>query len=225
MSATTDDRVTGRLSGLLRSRRLWVWAAPFALYAAFWLWYTPLGGPLSSSEVSDIVAELEERGYGPDAVARMRSFFEDDDGRSFVMVNVIDVADSPPELPATGPGASGEDLLAHYMEYMWPALFSRASHPLFSGVAVGPTLDVVGIENAERWGTGALMRYRSRRDMWAISSHPSFAERHEYKVAALEKTIAYPVRTQFQLGDPRFVLFLMLVAALGVIDAAFLRQR
>lgn len=208
----------------MRSLRLWVWLVPFLFYGVFWLWYTPLSGPMTQSEVEEIIATLEQRSAGPERIERFRTFFEADDGRSFIMVNILDLAGDPAELPATGPGASANDLMAHYMEYMWPALFSRASHPVFSGGSISSVMDVHGIEGAERWDSAALMRYRSRRDMWEISSHPSFGDRHDYKIAALEKTIAFPVAPQLFLGDPRLILFLVLVSLLCLVDNFLLRR-
>lgn len=141
------------------------------------------------------------------------------------MVNLIDMQDDPIELPATGPGASADDLMGHYMEYMYPALFRRASHPVFVGQAINTSMDIVGIEGAEEWETGALMRYRSRRDLFHIGSHPSFDERHDYKIASLEKTIAFPVQPQLFFGDPRLILFLVLITALSLLDNWVLRKR
>ena len=71
---------------------------------------------------------------------------------------------------------------------------------------------MVGVENAETWDTGALVRYRSRRDLLDIVTNPDFGGRHHFKVAALEKTIAYPIETPFNPGDPR--LLFGLIAAL-----------
>ena len=62
------------------------------------------------------------------------------------------------------------------------------------------------------WYTGALVRYRSRRDLLEIVTDPEFRGRHHFKVAALDKTIAYPIETPFYPGDPR--LLLGLIAAL-----------
>mgnify|MGYP001824757558 FL=1 len=208
----------------MRSVRLRVWTVSIVLYAIFWLWYTPLSGPMTKSEIDEAVAALEQGGADPEAVTRIRNFFESDDGKPFIMVNIIDLAEDPVELPATGPDASAGDLMAHYMEYMWPALLRRASHPVFAGQAVAPAMDIVGIEGASRWDSAALMRYRSRRDLWEISSHPSFRDRHDYKVAALEKTIAFPVSPQLLLGDPRLILFLALTTLLCLVDMIFLRK-
>ncbi|MEL6519993.1 MAG: hypothetical protein AAFQ66_03460 [Pseudomonadota bacterium] len=208
----------------MRSPRLWVWVVPLLLYAVFWIWYTPLSGPMTEREINIIVSAMEEGGADPETIERIQSFFEDDDGGSFVMVNIIDRNEAPATLPATGPGASADDLMAHYMEYMWPALFSRASHPVFFGSAFGLSMDVVGIEGAEQWETAAMMRYRSRRDMWEIGLHPSFADRHDYKVAALDKTIAFPVTPQLMLSDLRLILLLMILTVLGLIDALVFRR-
>ncbi len=207
------------------SVRLWVWAVPLLLYGIFWLWYTPLSGQMKLGEIDEIVASMEARGADAATIERLRTFFEEDDGRSFMMVNILDLEDNPAELPATGRGASSDELMGHYMEYMWPALFSRACHPVFAAQSVGATMDVVAIEAAEHWESAVMMRYRSRRDLWEISSDPKFGVRHDYKFAALEKTIAFPVVPQLFLGDPRLILFLLLIAVLSLIDNFVLRRR
>ncbi|MEE4288264.1 MAG: hypothetical protein V2J14_02755 [Erythrobacter sp.] len=210
------------MAAMLNSPLFWLWGVPIALYALFWLWYTPLSGPMTRAEVAAVVADLEARGASADRIATLRAFFEADDGRSFVMVNLIDLAKDPPALPATGPNASAQDLMDHYMQFMWPELLRRGCHPVFVGRSAGASLDLAGIEGAERWGQAALMRYRSRRDMWAISSDPRFRDRHEYKLAALEKTIALPVTPQFFPGDLRLLLLLALLAALGLVNGVAL---
>lgn len=209
----------------MRSVRPWIWGLPFLAYVVFWLWYTPLSGPMTAEEVDRVVAWSQDAGDAPETTERFRRFFEEDDGRAFLMVNLIDMADMPRELPATGPGADAGALLDHYMEYMYTALLARASHPVFAGRALSPSLDLVGIEGAEVWEQAVLMRYRSRRDLWEIASHPSFLERHEYKLAALEKTIAFPVTPALFLSDPRLLLALLLLAVAGLLDTAFVRRR
>ena len=104
-----------------------------------------------------------------------------------------------------------------YMEHMFPALFARASHPVVAGDAIFAALDIVGIEGAESWDSAGLVRYRSKRDLLEIASNPVFDEKHDYKVAALEKTIAFPITTQVNLGDPRLILGLLTV--IGVLLA------
>ena len=118
-------------------------------------------------------------------------------------------------LDLTKPGQSAEQLMAHYMEHMYRELFLRACHPVLIGRAVFRSMDIVGIEGAERWDMSALMRYRSRRALLEVITAADTLGRHEYKVAALEKTIAFPIETELYLGDPRLLLGLGLLAAQG----------
>ena len=86
-------------------------------------------------------------------------------------------------------------------------------------------LDLIGIENAELWDQGAIMRYRSRRDMMEITVNPIFSTRHNYKIGALDKTIAAPVEADIILVDFRFLLALILFAVTALIDLTFYRKR
>ena len=65
-------------------------------------------------------------------------------------------------------------------------------------------------EGMHTWTQGAGVRYRSRRDLLEISTNPAFQGRHEFKIAAMQKTIAFPIDPWFQLGDPRLLLALFL---------------
>ena len=103
---------------------------------------------------------------------------------------------------------------------MYPELFKRACHPVYAGRAIHSSMDIVGIEGAEVWDQTALMRYRSRRDLMDIASNPAFAGKHHFKVAALTKTIAYPVESIINFSDPRFFLFLILTMCVALIDIA-----
>ena len=92
---------------------------------------------------------------------------------------------------------------------MYSQLFKRACHPIFAGKAVWTAMDIIGIEGAENWDQAALMRYKSRRAFMEIATHPDMFGKHEFKIAALEKTIAYPVEAQIYLSDLRFILGLI----------------
>ncbi len=209
----------------MRIIRLAIWGLPALLYALFWLWYTPLSGPLTAEEIDRYLTLAGERSGGLEDLDRIRRFAEEDDGRQFIMVNLLDLVEDPPTLPATGEGAPSTALMGHYMEFMYPELFRRACHPIFAGTSVSDALDLVGIEGADRWETAALMRYRSRRDMLEIAFDPRFTDRHDYKMAALEKTIAFPVAPTLNPGDPRLLLALLFIALAGLADVVFARRR
>ena len=94
---------------------------------------------------------------------------------------------------------------------MYPALFFRACHPVAFGSAATTAVDVWGIDGARTWSQGALMRYRSRRALMEIATNPEFNGPHEFKIAAMNKTIAFPLDPWTQVGDPRLLLGLILL--------------
>jgi len=205
------------------SLRLMVWAVPAVLYAVFFFWYTSFGGPLTEQEIERYVSVFEERGGDAQGLARLRAFLESDTGNDFLMINNLHMKDTPDPVEGVEPGDSSDDVMAKYMEYMWPALLARASHPVMFGPAVSDALDVVGIEGARVWNRGAAMRYRSRRDMMEITVNPAFSGRHDFKTASLEKTIAFPIEDGLPLTDPRVLLFFVLLSVAGVLNAIIRR--
>lgn len=201
-----------------------IWAAAALLYATFFFWYTSLAGPMSNDEVEARLQTLRAQGAPEDQLAAIEQFMRSDTGNDFIMINLLDANEAPPNLPATGPNATPDDLMDHYMEYLYGAQLVRASHPVFFGVAVADAMDVSGIEGAEHWERGALVRYRSRRDLMDIVMNPRFSERHDYKMGALTKTIAYPVEPVLHPGDLRFLLAILLVAITAVIHLIMFRR-
>ena len=194
------------------TRTRWIWLVLIGLYAAFFSWYTSFGGPLTEEEIDRYLAHFESRepALPPDGLARLRKFMEEDTGDDFVMVNVIDMYETPLQIEGVEPGETSDEVLAKYMAYMSPALFARACHPVLYGQAANSAMDLMNAPGMEEWTAGAGMRYRSRRDMLEIATNPAFAGSHEFKVAAMRKTIAFPIDPWIQLGDPRLVLALLL---------------
>ena len=194
------------------TRTRWIWLVLIGLYAAFFCWYTSLKGPLIDEEIAHYIARFESRNPAPPAesVALLRKFMEEDTGDDFVMVNIIDMNETPLQITGVEPGETSEQVLAKYMEYMLPALLSRACHPVLYGEAANSAMDIMNAEGMEGWTRGAGMRYRSRRDLLEIASNPAFFGSHEFKIAAMQKTIAFPIDPWIQLGDPRLVLALLL---------------
>ena len=110
------------------------------------------------------------------------------------------------------------------MEHLWPNLLKRASHPVFVGNTIFQSMDLVGIEGAETWDQIALMRYKSRRAFLEIVTHPDMIDRHEFKVAAMKKTIAYPVEPIAFYSDVRIFLG-MLILIIGLSIQLFFSKR
>ena len=193
-----------------------IWISLLVIYAGFFLWYTDMGGKLDEEEIEFFLEKLEENASvnsddSRTQISRIKRFMEEDTGRQFLMVNNIDINENPEDVEGAEPGESAESLLDRYMEHMYSQLIKRACHPIFAGYAIHPSMDLVGIEGAEIWDQAVLMRYKSRRAFMEVVTHPNMLSKHDFKVAALEKTIAYPVETALYLSDPRFLLALILI--------------
>ncbi|TNE57077.1 MAG: hypothetical protein EP340_09910 [Alphaproteobacteria bacterium] len=193
----------------------WVWIGLAVIYGVFFLWYTNLAGPLKPDEIRAVLEKFAEGGASPARLAMIQRFMEEDDGRQIIMVNLLDVADG--EVTVRGETLSGQAAMARYMAHMMPALLKRACHPVLFGPIVSPAMDRVGIEGADDWKAAGLVRYRSRRDLVAIASDPAFKAPHDFKLASLERTLAFPFTPKINLGDPRLILALLFLSIAGVI--------
>ena len=201
------------------------WLILGAVYIGFFFWYTDMGGKLSQEEIQVFIKKHEQNiiddGVYPDSeelqlrINILRRFMEEDNGKQFIMVNNIEMNKDPGDVLGANPGESADQLMSRYMEYMWPNLLKRASHPIFMSNAVYQSMDLVGIEGGEVWDQAALMRYKSRRAMMEIVTHPDMMDRHVFKVAALQKTIAYPVEPFVFYSDIR-IIFGMFILIIGL---------
>lgn len=208
------------------TRTRWIWLVSGILYVLFFGWYTSFGGPLTEQEINNYLAFFEQRGIEPEQQRALEQFMRTDTGDDFVMINVIDMYETPLQVPGVEAGESSSQVLDKYMQYMYPALFARASHPVFFGDASAAAMEAMNAPGMRQWTQGALMRYRSRRDMMDITTNPAFSGSHEFKAAAMRKTIAFPLDPWFQLGDPRLVLALLLgLVCLGLSWREALRKQ
>jgi hypothetical protein len=203
------------------------WVICGAVYVGFFSWYTSFGGALTESEIESYMTYFARDGAEAttERLAQMRRFMQEDTGDDFVMVNVIELYDQPLAMPGVNPSDSSDDVLAKYMAYMYPALFARASHPVFFGEAANSAMDLMNAPNMQRWTQGAGMRYRSRRDLLEIATNREFSGSHEFKVAAMAKTIAFPIDPWWQLGDPRLILGLLLALIASTLCWLFSSKR
>ena len=199
------------------------WFILIFIYCTFFVWYTDLGGKLDSDEIATYLVKMQDNreavGFSSPAEKErakeqgviIEEFMREDSGRQFFVVNNIDMSENPQDVEGAQPGEDADQMMSRYMEHMYAELFKRASHPVFLGNAVSPAIDIVGIENAKSWDSAALMRYKSRRAFMEIVSNPKILGKHEFKIAALNKTIAYPVETVIYLSDPRLLLGFILI--------------
>ncbi len=202
----TDDQASGK--GLSRS-----WAILGIVYAAFFYWYTSFGGPLSDEEIAHYTKVLASTPEMSEHSERWISFMKSDTGDDWAMWNAVDLFDTPKQVKGVEPGDTTEEVVNRYAEPFFAKALRRAAHPVMGGVAANTALDIWGIEGGENWDTGLLVRYRSRRDIMEIAEEmaTSDEEIHAFKVAAVEKTIAFPIDPWFHPGDPRLLLAMIFI--------------
>ena len=194
---------------MTRTARIWLVLA--VLYAAFFGWYTSFGGPLTEEEIARYMAFLEESGNSEVPLETWRHFMETDTGDDFVMWNVALLYDTPEPIDGAEPGETSMQVVERYFEPFFARALPRASHPISNGEAASPPVDLSGVDGAETWDFGTAVRYRSRRDLMEQAVDISPSGIHRFKVAAVEKTIAFPLDPWFHIGDPRILLAMALV--------------
>lgn len=201
-----------------------LWLISALIYSAFVFWYSDFGGPVTETEIQKWKQSMQANGTSPERIAYFEQFLQEDTGRQFLMLNAIDMNENPPNVEGAEPGESADQLMGRYMEHMFPELLGRASHPVIIGSAPFTAIDLVGIEGAESWDQGAFFRYRSRRDFMHIIANPVMLESHKFKLAALEKTIAYPIETSLNLGDLRLLFGLLILVLTALLDSFWLSR-
>lgn len=191
-----------------------IWGGAMLLYGLFRLWYDNWRGPLSAAEVDAFMAEVSGRFSGGNDPAVLRAFLEADDGKEFVMLNLVKVAQGKVADPVTGELVDGSTMMRRYSDPFVRRLLRRGGHPGMVGRKVGPYVDAWNVEADPGWSLFGLMRYRSRRDMIAMVRDPLFAEVHPYKLLGIPTTFSFPTQRQVSLyAGPR--VWVALVLALG----------
>lgn len=195
----------------------WIALAALALYAAFLLWYGGRGRPLTQGEVDLALDELRKRASGAppqQLLDDLRAVLLPDDGREFVMANLVRYRQRALYPPGQGWGEDPREADRRYgRRIIWP-LLRRASLALFIAPRVGRFIDAPGMPE---WHYVALVRYRSRRDFLSFAQEIEQADIVLHKWAAIETTQVFPVRPLISLALVRMTVGLLIGAmALGL---------
>lgn len=191
-----------------------IWGAALTLYVLFRLWYDNWRGPLSQAEIDAFLAEVSGRYSGGNDPGVLRQFLEADDGREFVMLNLVKVEQGMVTDPDTGEQVPGRAMMQRYSQPFVKRLLRRGGHPGMVGRKVGPYVDAWNVEADPGWTIFGLMRYRSRRDLIRLAGDPRFAEIHPYKLLGIPVTFSFPTQRELSVYlGPR--VWVALVLALG----------
>lgn len=197
----------------------WVWPIAAVLYVCFRLYYDNWRGRLSADEIDAFMTAVQAGGGGElNDLATVREFLEDDDGREFVMVNLLRVPDNEVTDPDSGAKVPAENMFRAYTKAFVPRLVKHGGHPALASRKVGGYVDAWMVDPDPGWTVVGFTRYRSRRDMMKMAADPTFEDAHKYKVLGVAETFSFPTQTALRLYvTPRVWVFLVLalIAALA----------
>ena len=192
-----------------------IWLAALALYGAFRFFYEGWRRPVSRAEIDAFMAHVGPRA---DATGNdldvLRAFLEADDGREFIMCNLVKTRDGEVTDPESGAVASGQEWLRRYSDPFVRALMRRGGHPVYVGRKVGGYVDAWNAAPDPGWTLVGTMRYRSRRDMVALVMDPAFKSAHPAKLLGIDATFSFPTQRMIAFyASPRVTVALALALA------------
>jgi hypothetical protein len=197
----------------------WVWLVAAGLYVLFRCGYDNWRGPLTRAEIEAFMAEAARTRLNDHSdPAVVRAFLEADDGKEFVMSNLVRVHPGEVAHPLTGEPTPGLLLLQAYARRFVSLLVRHGGHPLMAMRKVGGYLDAWNTAPDPGWHVVSAMRYRSRRDLMALALNPALREVHLLKTTSTAATFSFPAQVMFSFAlRPRVwvALVLALMAALS----------
>lgn len=197
----------------------WAWIIAMVMYLAFRLWYDNWRGPLNRQEIEhymSTIASTEMSAYSDPNI--IREFLENDDGKEFIMINLVRVHPGAVPHPITGVASQGIELLREYGSQFIRVLLKHGGHPVLVMRKVGGYIDSWNTPPDPGWHIAGSMRYRSRRDMMALATHPSLKDVHLLKTAGTATTYSFP--SQIVVGmylGPRLWVALVLTLAASMV--------
>jgi hypothetical protein len=200
----------------------WIWILALGLYIVFRLWYDNWRGPLSPQEVKDLMAQVSDIKMSEYSDPKdLRAFLEADDGKEFVMVNLVRVHTGEIAHPHTSKPTKGIDLLREYGQRFVKVLFKHGGHPVLVMRKVGGYIDSWNTPPDPGWHIAGSMRYRSRRDMMQLALDPSVRDVHVLKTIATATTFSFPSQVVLGLAiRPRIWVGLVLALGSAIIHLA-----
>jgi len=180
-----------------------IWLIALLTYALFYCWYIGFRSRVTPAEIERTMATLDAGLVDETRKSHLRHFLANDDGKDFVMVNLLELAKPRKE--------SSKNLNA-YQKIFLGQLLRKAGHPILIARAASGNIENVACQEFDNWTAAGMVRYRSRRDLMEILPATIGSEHHELKLSALDKTFAFPASPWFVVGGPK--LFVPLLIAL-----------
>ena len=188
------------------------------IYLFFLFWYGGRTKPVTRTEVEEFLGRLRGEGLerdDPGLFLALQRLLESDDGREFLMLNLIRYRDKAAYPPGTNFGDSAVAADQRYARAFFPWLLRYGNVPVFISRRSGSFIEPAG---AEKWQVVAMIRYRSRRDFIRSVNAVIGKNVMIHKWAAIETTHVFPVRPFFSFISVRLVVGIA-VAVLGILSA------
>jgi hypothetical protein len=191
-----------------------IWIIAVLAYVAFWFWYVGFQKKVTPQEVAATMSIFEhDDTWTATQKEHLRNFLLDDDGKDFVMVNLLHLK---------SPKKESLEKLNTYQKIFLGSLLRKAGHPIMIARAASGNVENVACDHADDWSAAGMVRYRSRRDLMNILPATIGSEHHGLKLESLEKTFAFPASPWFMFGGPRIVVALgiaLLASVLHIMTA------
>lgn len=182
---------------------------PIGVFALFLLWYGGRTRPLAESETQRFLDLMISQGIDrndPELFESLKRLLSRDDGREFVMVNLIRYREKAAYPPGSPYGDNAIEADRRYARAFFPYLIRYGNIPIFISRRSGWFIEP---RNAEPWQVVAMIRYRSRRDF--IRSVTAVVDKNVmvHKWAAIETTHVFPVKPLFSFIAVRWAVAVM----------------
>jgi len=195
-------------------------AAPLlAIYLAFWFWYGGNGRPMTSDEIEAGLRELaatDSSGHTDEAIAQVRELMASDDGKEFVMQNLVRYRRKALYPPGYHFSDDPREADKRYGKSITWDLLRNGNLMLFVARRSG---NFIVPEGADAWHYVAMVRYRSRRDFLRFAISSSQADKFIHKWAAIEKTHVFAVKPLISLFAVRTLVGMALFCTGSVLMA------
>jgi hypothetical protein len=192
------------------------------IYVVFVIWYGGNGKPMTQDDKDAALQKLratDTSEHGQTAVNEVRELLANDDGKEFIMQNLVRYrprAVYPPGFHFSDDPREADKRYGRSI--MWP-LLSNGNLLLFIARRTG---NFIAPEGADAWHYVAMVRYRSRRDFVQFAIEANSADKFVHKWAAIEKTHVFPVKPVLSLYVVRTLVALVLLA-IGLVLGIVLR--
>ena len=189
-----------------------IWIIAVLGYVVFWFWYVGFQKKVTPQEVAATLSIFEhDDTWTATQKEHLRNFLLDDDGKDFVMVNLLHLK---------SPKKESLEKLNTYQKIFLGSLLRKAGHPVMIARAASGNVENVACDHADDWSAAGMIRYRSRRDLMNILPATIGSEHHGLKLESLEKTFAFPASPWFMFGGPRIVVALGIALLAALIHIA-----